>query len=275
MINFTDYTSFIQLAVAFNFAFVCFEGFSPAALFKGLFMQVKEGIRHSSEKIQNNCNILSEKSLQSLDLDDEESIDNSIRKKMKNDTASLIVKINMAIRKVDDRIDMHPVYFNKVCLVLGLYSVLLLLIIGDYKVHPLTNQVWPLFVLGIICYIFYLLIKEVLIFANLMAKPLKNNNLHTVFVTISLFAGSYLAAFFWNSILNQYILLLIKFDTYKIKYISLFLPYISFVICFVLYFCSILYAEFKIYTINILIRKQEKKIEQFLNNNKISGIQFN
>ena len=191
------------------------------------------------------------------------------------DTASLIVKINMAIRKVDDRIDMHPVYFNKVCLVLGLYSVLLLLIIGDYKVHSLTNQVWPLFVLGIICYIFYLLIKEVLIFANLTTRPLKNNNLRTVFVTISLFAGSYLAAFVWNSILNQYIFLLVKFDTSNIKYISLFLPYISFVICFILYSCSILYAKFKIYTINILIRKQEKKIEQFLNNNKISGIQFN
>lgn len=275
MIDFANYTSFIQLAVAFNFAYVCFEGFSPAALFKGLFKQVKAEIRHSSEIIQNNCIILSEKSLQSLDLDGEKSIDDSIRKKMKKDTASLIVKINMAIRKVDDRIDMHPVYFNKVCLVLGLYSVLLLLIIGDYKAHPLTNQVWPLFVLGIICYIFYLLIKEVLIFSNLIVRPLNNNNLHTLFVTISLFAGSYLALFFWNSFLNQYILLLVKFDTYNIKYVSIFLPYISFVVCFALYSCSILYAKFKIYTINILIRKQEKKIEQFLNNNKISGIQFN
>ncbi len=271
--EFVNYTSFIQLAVAFNFAFACIEGFSPATLFTGLFKQVKETIKESYEILQNNCKTLSNKSLEYLS--ESNSIEKNVSIQLQNDTSSLITKIDIVIKKIDDRIEMYPIYFNKVCLILGLYSIFLLFIISDYSNNSLTNRIWPLFTIGIIGYIFILLIKEWLFFKKLIVFPLPNNVLRTTLITITLFVIPYLLIFLWDFILSNFLTFTSSVDMSNIRYISIFLPYFSFAMCFILHLFSIIYAKVKIYWMNVLIRRQEVKISQVLKDNKISGIQFN
>ena len=268
--EYVNYTSFIQLAVAFNFAFVCFEKLSPVALFLGLFRQVKEDIKESYENLQNNCKTLSCKSLEYLS----NSNNKNISEELQNSTSSLITKIDIVIKKIDDRIEMYPIYFNKVCLILGLYSIFLLFIISDYRNNPMTNRVWPLFVMEVMGYIIILLFKEWLYFKKFVTNPKVNNVLLTTIITISLFFIPYMVIFIWDNFFSKFLILKFTLDFSDIRYVSLFLPYLSFVICFILHLCSIIYAKTRIYWMNVLIRRQEKSIAQVLRNSKIEGIQF-
>ena len=271
MIDYTTYASFVQLAVAFNFAFVCIKKLSSSTLFQHLFADVKNSIRESYDKVYNNCNILLTKSIEN---NEGNAINKKLRRKLKKDTNLLIIKIDWLIKKVDNRIELNPLFFNQACLILGLYSILLLFILGDYKNHSLTNNAWPLFTIGIIGYLFTLLIKEILVFFKLKTIECFPKSLKTTIITICIFVCSYLAILLWELVLSHYIICKFTFSTSFIRYISIFLPYVSFAICFILYLLSIIYAKWRIYWINVLIHRQESTINEVLRNNKVSGIQF-
>lgn len=273
MIDFKDYIGFVQLAVAFNFACVYFKGLSPTYLFEGLFDEVKKAIKESYAAVQNNCDTLSNNSLNQLR--ESKIINESISDKLKKDIDYLIMKIDFIIKKIDSRIDLSPIYFNKVCLILGLYSTFLLFILGDYQYHSVTNEIWPLFTIAISVYLFIYLVKEWLIFRNLLSIPNTKSNLRTVVIIISIITSLYLIIILWNYFISDYFICTFNINTSIIKYLSIFIPYFSFFVCFTLHFCSIIYARIKLYWMGVIIRKQEKKINQILKDTKIRGIQFN
>lgn len=270
--DFESYIGFVQLAVAFNFAFVYIKGFDSKELFQGLFSDVTKTIKESYSTMQNNCNTLSSESLENLSVSNN---DNEITiSKIKNDTTNLISKVDIIVKEIDNRINMSPAYFNKICMALGLYSIFLLFILSDYKNFDMTNMAWPIFSFGIILYLFFHIMKELLIFLELKKKPKSNENLSVIIYVTILFISSYVLVYIWKSYISNLFIPLFEINTDKIKYVSIFIPYISFVICFFMHLYSVVYARIKLFLINHLIKKQEFRISLFIEKEKVKDIEF-
>ncbi len=174
--------------------------------------------------------------------------------------------------KIDYRVDSNPVYFRDACLMLGLYSIFLLFILSDYKYHSITDDAWAIFSIGAFIYLVYFLIKEWLVFRSIISSPSPDseNNLQVIIITSLIFASSFIIALLWdyqggdnscNTLMT-------------IRYLSIFMPYISFIICFFLHLCSIVYAKWKLFFIKIKIRKQGQRIRQIISKNKVSDVSF-
>ena len=168
---------------------------------------------------------------------------------------------------------MAPAYFQTVCLFLAIYSILLLFFLGDSKNHSYSNHAWSIFVILTIISLVYYLIKEILCFSGLMRVPKRKSYITVIATVFGLFLISYFFVFlfscsefikndFWNKISQM------------LHYISIFIPFVSFVVCFLLHWFSIIYSKCKLcwYNLNIkrLSVKQNRILERENNNLKLN-----
>lgn len=267
--DFVCYISFIQIAIAFNFAFISFPNFKPFKLFETLFDDVRKKITNSDETIENRI-VLLESSLQMENKDE-------ITGLLKEEIDNLHKNINLTKSKINYRVTKSPQYFQHVCLMLGLYSIFLLFILSDYQHHTITNRAWPIFFIGIFLYFLYYLVKEWLVFRSIKLPDSKTKNLKIVIVTTIIFVLSYMVILFWDYIImNVFTSHRLNINITTLKYYSIILPYLSFVVCFCLHSCSIIYAKWKLFWIKIKIQKQQERNNQILRGRKKQeNIQFN
>ncbi len=177
--DYRDYIGFIQLAVAFNFACVSFKRFQPFA-FENLFDDLKQKIKASDKEIAVQMVLLES----TLDVE-EDTIKKEDMEFLRKETGNLHRNIIFVKSKIDYRMGKNPEYFHHVCLVLGLYSLFLLFILGDYRNHPITDKIWPIFTIFISIYFLYFLLKEFYIYPNNSLKA------SSTFLTVTILMFSF------------------------------------------------------------------------------------
>ena len=257
--EYVDFSALIQLGVVFNFAFI-FEHLEPVKLFRKIFSNLNDDFKNSDQKIEHNITLL-ETSFDTLNIQD------NIKSVFLDKVKALHKKIDLGRANIEIRLNMTPKYFQTVCLFLAIYSILILFFIGDYKIHDYSLYAWSIFTVLSILVIFYFFCKEVLHFYTYSSDPKSISYVKIIFYTILVFIASYFIVYFVDifnikEVLPQRCLNAIDPIMNKLKYISMFIPFVSFIISFLLHSTSILYSRIKLYLykkqINILSNKQNK-----------------
>ena len=261
--NYIDYSALIQLGVVFNFAFV-YESFEPVRLFKQLFLSMKQEIVSSDKEIEGRI-ILLDQSIKSLSLEEQ------LKKELKKKLDLLHEKINRDRMYIEIRLNRSPVYFHNVCLMLAMYSIILLFFLADYNSNLLSRRAWPIFTIIITLGLIYYLTKEILSFVSLISKPIKDTKLKVITILLISFFVSYIISFLFNysviKLLYDNLPILEKLSE-PIRYCSLFVPFTSFLVCFLLHLFSVIYAKIKIFITTIRINRLREKQNQIFDRKK-------
>lgn len=261
--SYVDYSALIQLAVVFNFAFI-YEELEPVKLFKKLFSNIKSKIISSDKEIESGI-ILLEQSIHTI------SLENNSKEALKSKLNRLHQVVDLERINIEVRLNLSPVYFQTACLMLAVYSVCLLFFMADSKSHLLSMQAWPIFTLTITFGILYYLTKEIFCFFNFIDRATMKPVLRIVVFVLFSFLLSYALAYAYNTpnIHSLFSESEVRNEIVNgIRYYSLFLPFASFIICFVLHTFSIVYAVFKIFIIEMRMNRQRGKQNQILEREK-------
>lgn len=269
--EYVDFSALIQLGVVFNFAFI-FEHLEPVKLFRQIFSNLNDDFSRSDETIEHNITLL-QMSFDTLKIQD------NIKSVFVSEIQTLHRKIDLGRANIRIRLNMTPKYFQVVCLFLAIYSILILFFIGDYKEHTYTSYAWPIFTICSILVIIYFFCKEVLHFFTYSSTPKKISYVKIILMTIVICILSYLIVFCIDifdvkQVLSEEHLDTINSILKNLKYISIFIPYVSFVVCFLLHWTSILYSRVKLSLYNkridILSNKQNKLLSKIDEDGKLN-----
>lgn len=257
--GYVDFTALIQLGVVFNFAFI-FEHLEPVKLFRRIFGNLNNDFKNSDQMIEHNITLL-ETSFDTLNI--QENIKSVFLDKVK----ALHKKIDLGRANIEIRLNMTPKYFQIVCLFLAIYSILILFFIGDHKVHNYSLYAWPIFTFLSLLVIIYFFYKEILHFYSYASNQERISYVSIIFVVIFIFIVSYLIVYFVDvfnlkMVIPTKCINTINLIMDKLKYYSMFIPFVSFIVSFLLHSTSILYSKIKLFIYNkqidMLSNKQNK-----------------
>lgn len=270
--EYVDFSALIQLGVVFNFAFI-FDHLEPVKLFRKIFSNLNDDFRKSDKTIEHNITLL-RMSFETLNVQD------NIKSVFVSEIESLHRKIDLGRANIKIRLNMTPKYFQVVCLFLAIYSIFILFFIGDYKEHTYTLYAWSVFTICSILVIIYFFCKEILhFFTYSSSNQEKISYVRIVFMTIIIYVLSYIIVFCIDKfdvrqVLSKECLDKINSILELLKYISIFIPYVSFIVSFLLHSTSILYSRIKLFLynkkINILRSKQNKLLSKIDGDNILS-----